>query len=157
MSRYRNSELLHCGGFRVIQSGAADNSDGLRFVLHAHQPKSGWHNAGRPWRCPSGLYASSKGCADLGLRAASLTGSITVAAMSGRLRATLPTTADAGQLPDALAEDLAVGQALQVGQLWLRLAEHRRWAPLAGPESLRPLLAQLSRDSLVGQGKGHAF
>ncbi len=84
---------------------------------------------------------------DLGLRAASLTGSITAAAMAGRLRATLPTTvpttADAGPRPDAPAEDLAVGQALQLGQLWLRLAEHRSWTPLADAASLRPLLDQL--------------
>ena len=80
---------------------------------------------------------------DLGLRAAGLTGSITIAAMSGRLRATLPTTTEDAPLPEALAKDLGVVQALQLGRLWLRLAEHRTWTPLADAASLKPLLAQL--------------
>ena len=72
---------------------------------------------------------------DLGLREAGLTGSVTAAAMSDRLRRALPATisaaAVAGSAPGAAAEDLAVAQALQFGRLWQRLAEHRTWTPLA--------------------------
>jgi len=81
--------------------------------------------------------------ADLGLRQAGLTGSVTAAAMSGRLKATLPSTLDAGDQPHTLAEDLAIDQALQFARLWRRLAELRSWAPLNDTESLTHLLAQL--------------
>ncbi len=84
---------------------------------------------------------------DLGLRQAGLTGSVTAAAMGGRLQATLPSTLD-GQsssqnTPHTLAEDLAIDQALEFARLWRRLAELRSWAPLNDTESLIKLLAQL--------------
>ena len=75
---------------------------------------------------------------DLGLRAASTRGSLTAAAMSGQPRAVLLTTMEDGPSPEALAEDLAIGQALQLGQLRRRLGEHRGWTPLADTASLRP-------------------
>lgn len=108
-------------------------AEGLRARL-ALREAAGWlaHQHGA-WVHPT----------DLGLRAASMTGSLTAAAMSGRLRAVLPTTMEDGSSPEALAEDLAIGQALQLGQLWRRLAEHRSWTPLGDAASLGPVLAQL--------------
>ncbi len=108
-------------------------AEGLRARL-ALREAAGWlaHQHGA-WVHPT----------DLGLRAASMTSSLTVAAMSGRLRAVLPTTMGDGPSPAALAEDLAISQALQVGQLWRRLAEHRGWTPLGDAASLHLLLAQL--------------
>jgi hypothetical protein len=92
-------------------------------------------------------YASWVHPTDLGLREAGLTGSVTAAAMSGRLRRALPATtaaaATTGTTPDAAAEDHAVAEALQLGRCWRRLAEHRSWSPLADAASLRPLLGQL--------------
>ena len=81
-------------------------AEGLRARL-ALREAAGWlaHQHGT-WVHPT----------DLGLREAGLTGSVTAAAMSGRLRRALPvTTADkvAGTTPDAVAEDHAVAEALQ--------------------------------------------
>lgn len=108
-------------------------AEGLRARL-ALREAAGWlaHQHGT-WVHPT----------DLGLRAASMTGSLTAAAMSGRLRAVLPATMEDGPSPEALAEDLAIGQALQLGQLWRRLAEHRSWTPLGDAASLGPVLTQL--------------
>ena len=80
-------------------------ADGLRARL-ALREAAGWL---------AHQYAAWVHSADLGLRAAGLTSSITIAAMSGRLRATLPTTTEDAPLPEALAEDLGVVQALQLG------------------------------------------
>jgi len=85
---------------------------------------------------------------DLGLRAAGLTGSITAASVSGRLRAALPTTMRSGPdsgggAPDGLAEDAAVAQALRFARLWRRLAEHRSRTPLDDAAALRSLLGEL--------------
>lgn len=84
---------------------------------------------------------------DLGLRAAFMTGPITVAALSDRLRAALPSTLGEGPPPDVVAEDLAVGQALRLAQLWKRLADQRSWTPLADAAALRVLLTPLGSDA----------
>ncbi len=94
---------------------------------------------------------------DLGLREAGLTGSLIAAAMAGRLRDALPATTHAGAaaadaMASAVAEDRAIAQALQLGRLWRRLAEHRSWAPLAETASLRQLLAQLGDHAQTEDG-----
>ena len=108
-------------------------AEGLRARL-ALREAAGWlaHQYGA-WVHPT----------DLGLRAAFMTGPIAVAALSDRLRTALPSTLGEGPPPEVLAEDLAVGQALHLAQLWKRLAEQRSWTPLADAAALRPLLAQL--------------
>jgi hypothetical protein len=80
---------------------------------------------------------------DLGLREAGLTGSITAAAMSGRVRAALPSTMEGYATPQTLAEDLTIAQALQFARLWQRLAERPNWAPLTDAAAFVKLLAQL--------------
>ena len=70
-----------------------------------------------------------------------------MAALSGRLRAALPSTLGEGPPPKAMAEDLAVDQALHLAQLWKRLAEQRSWTPLADAVALHLLLAPLGRDA----------
>lgn len=91
-------------------------AEGLRARV-ALREAAGWlaHQHG-PWVHPT----------DLGLRAAFMTGPITVAALSDRLRAALPSTLGEGPPPEILAEDVAVGQALHLAQLWTRLAEHQQ-------------------------------
>jgi len=108
-------------------------AEGLRARL-ALREAAGWlaHQHGA-WVHPT----------DLGLRAAFMTGPITVAALSDRLRAALPSTLGEGPPPEALAEDLAVGQALHLAQLWKRLAEQRSWTPLADAAALHLLLTPL--------------
>lgn len=130
-------------------------AEGLRARL-ALREAAGWlAHQHRTWVHP----------VDLGLREAGLTGSVTAAAMSGRLRAALPSTLDGpmraaapihkawpegrAEAPaERLAEDPAIAQALQFGRLWLRLAEHRSWAPLAGTETFCQLLVQLGQHGL---------
>jgi len=116
-----------------IEASAPAVAEGLRARV-ALREAAGWlaHQHGA-WVHPT----------DLGLRAAFMTGSITVAALSGRQRAALPSTLGEGPPPEVLAEDLAVGQALHLAQLWKRLAEQRSWTPLADAAAVRPLLAQL--------------
>jgi hypothetical protein len=119
-----------------LACAAPDAAEGLRARL-ALREAAGWlaHQRGT-WIHPT----------DLGLREAGLTGSVTAAIMSGRLRRALPvTTADnvAGTTPDAVAEDHAVAEALQFARWWRRLAEHRSWSPLTDPPALRHLLTQL--------------
>jgi hypothetical protein len=113
-------------------------ADGLRARL-ALREAAGWlaHQHGT-WVHP----------VDLGLRDAGLTGSVTAASMRGRLRTVLPSTlgeparaAAAAAAP--AAEDTAIALALQFARLWLRLAEHRSWAPLADPTAFTELLATL--------------
>ncbi len=114
-----------------------DVAEGLRARL-ALREAAGWlaHQYGS-WVHPT----------DLGLREAGLTGSVTAAAMSGRLRRALPATTAAtvaaGTPAGTAAEDHAVAQALQFGRWWRRLTEHRTWSPLADAVSLRQLLGQL--------------
>ena len=120
-----------------LEAVPPDLAQGLRARL-ALREAGGWlaHQHGT-WVHPT----------DLGLRAAGLTGSVTAAAMSGRLRRALPATTEAatpaGGASAPVAEDLAIAQTLQLGTWWRRLAEHRTWAPLADPPALRRLLAQL--------------
>ena len=108
-------------------------AEGLRRRL-ALREAAGWLAHQGAWIHPT----------DLALREAGLTGSYTAAAIAGRLRSALPTTSDTGP-PDLVADDLAVSCALQLGRLWLRLAERRTWAPLASPEALRQTLGQLGQ------------
>ena len=136
-----------------LAAAPPDVADGLRARL-ALREAAGWlaHQHGA-WVHPT----------DLGLREAGLTGSLTAAAMSGRLRAALPATLAPAPAPRrrsaggrrgggprrpgtgraGLAEDRAVADALRLGRLWRRLAEQRGWAPLADADTLRQLLAQL--------------
>lgn len=120
-----------------LDGAPPDLAGGLRARL-ALREAAGWlaHQHGT-WVHPT----------DLGLRDAGLTGSVTAAAMSGRLHRALPaTTATAtatGTAPAPVAEDLAIAQALQLGRWWRRLAEHRTWSPLAAAPALRQILAQL--------------
>ncbi len=116
-----------------LDSAAPDLAEGLRARL-ALREAAGWlaHQHGS-WVHPT----------DLGLREAGLTGSVTAAALSGRLRRALPATTAAATPPEAVAQDLAVAQALRFGRWWRRLAEHHTWSPLADAASLRPLLGQL--------------
>jgi hypothetical protein len=108
-------------------------ADGLRGRL-ALREAAGWlaHRYGT-WVHPT----------DLGLREAGLTGSVTAAAMGGRLRAILPATLDNQAPPERLAEDQGIAQALHLGRLWLRLARNSSWTPLADAASLAALLGQL--------------
>ena len=66
---------------------------------------------------------------DLALRDANLTGSYTLAALTGRLREAAPwsTAADAGE---AVADDHLVAQALAYARHWRRLAELATLRPL---------------------------
>ena len=120
-----------------LACASADVAEGLRARL-ALREAAGWlaHQHGT-WVHPT----------DLGLREAGLTGSVTAAAMSGRLRRTLPSTAAeavaAGAAGVDVADDADVAQALQLGRWWRRLAEHRTWSPLADAGSLRGLLRQM--------------
>jgi hypothetical protein len=113
-------------------------ADGLRARL-ALREAAGWlaHQHGT-WVHP----------VDLGLRDAGLTGSVTAASMRGRLRTVLPSTLGEPARTEAAvaapaAEDTAIALALQFARLWLRLAEHRSWAPLADPTAFTELLATL--------------
>jgi hypothetical protein len=77
---------------------------------------------------------------DLALRQAGLTGSYSVAAMTGRLKHTAPwTTADGTH---EIADDHLVGNALAYARQWRRLAE-LIVQPLASLESLATPLSQL--------------
>ena len=116
-----------------LEASAPDVAEGLRARL-ALREAAGWlaHQHGA-WVHPT----------DLGLRAAFMTGSITVAALSDRLHTALPSTLGEGPPPEIVAEDLAVGQALHLAQLWMRLAEQRSWKPLSDPAALCLLLASL--------------
>jgi HTH DNA binding domain len=108
-------------------------AEGLRRRL-ALREAAGWLAHQGAWVHPT----------DLALREAGLTGSYTAAAITGRLRSALPATSDAGPL-DHVADDLAVSCALQLGRLWLRLAERRTWAPLASADALRQTLGPLGQ------------
>src|SRR5689334_15011760 len=108
-------------------------AEGLRRRL-ALREAAGWLAHQGAWVHPT----------DLALREAGLTGSYTAAAITGRLRSALPETIDAGP-PDAVADDLAVSDAFQLGRLWLRLAERRTWTPLASADALRQTLGQLGQ------------
>lgn len=115
-----------------LDRAAPELAEGLRARI-ALREAAGWlaHQHGT-WVHPT----------DLGLREAGLTGSITAASMSGRLRQALPASTAAGA-PDAVAEDAAVALALQLGRWWQRLAGHRTWSPLADASSLRQLVSEL--------------
>ena len=79
---------------------------------------------------------------DLALREAHLTGSYTLAALTGQLRAAAPwTTADGGG--GAVADDHLVADALAYARQWRRLAELATWLPLRSLESLTGPLSQL--------------
>jgi hypothetical protein len=79
---------------------------------------------------------------DLALRDAGLTGSYTLAAMTGRLRREAPwTTADSAG--EGVADDHLVAQALAFARKWRRLAELATWQPLKSPETLTGPLSQL--------------
>jgi hypothetical protein len=108
-------------------------ADGLRGRL-ALREAAGWlaHQYGT-WVHPT----------DLGLREAGLTGSVTAAAMGGRLRATLPATLDNRAPPERLAEDQGVARSLCLSRLWLRLAGSGHWTPLSDAAALGALLGQL--------------
>ncbi len=79
---------------------------------------------------------------DLALREAHLTGSYTLAALTGQLRVAAPwTTADGGG--GAVADDHLVADALAYARQWRRLAELATWLPLRSLESLTGPLSQL--------------
>ena len=79
---------------------------------------------------------------DLALREANLTGSYTLAALTGQLREAAPwTTADGGG--GAVADDHLVADALAYARQWRRLAELATWLPLRSLESSDGPLSQL--------------
>jgi hypothetical protein len=72
---------------------------------------------------------------DLALRDAGLTGSYTLAALTGRLRREAPwTTADSAA--EGVADDHLVAQGLAFARHWRRLAELATWQPLESVETL---------------------
>ena len=79
---------------------------------------------------------------DLALREANLTGSYTLAALTGQLREAAPWTTAAGE-GGAVADDHLVADALAYARQWRRLAELATWQPLRSVESLTGPLSQL--------------
>jgi HTH DNA binding domain len=79
---------------------------------------------------------------DLALREAGLTGSYTIAAMTGRLKKAAPWTTEEGE-EGAVADDHLVANALAYARLWRRLAELASLQPLQSLDMLVPALAQL--------------
>ena len=79
---------------------------------------------------------------DLALREAGLTGSYSIAAMTGRLKAVAPwTTTEGGE--EVVIDDHLVANALAFARQWRRLAELSSWQPLKSVEVLSSPLTQL--------------
>jgi hypothetical protein len=126
---------------RLEASAAAASpavAEGLRARV-AYREAAGWLAHAHTWIHPR----------DLALREAGLTGSYAVAALAGRLDATLPTMTKGGSAPEVVPSDQMVGAALRLARLWRRLAEHRTWRPVADVAAVRGTLDSLGWPATV--------
>ncbi len=89
---------------------------------------------------------------DLALREAGLTGSYTLAVLTGRTAREMPHSSAVAGRPAAaehVPQDWAVAQALHYARLWRRLAAAATWRrPLRRPAALGEALAQLGASAL---------
>jgi HTH DNA binding domain len=155
LNRLEDDALPHHGA-----SGHAPSADALLIPLARAQDAVARLEAGvaaAPDDVAAGLRArlallEAAGCLahrgppvhphDLALRDAGLTGSYTLAAMTGRLKREAPWTTEEGA-EDGAADDHLVSNALAYARHWRRLAELATVQPLVSAESLAALLAQL--------------
>ncbi|HXA15081.1 MAG TPA: helix-turn-helix domain-containing protein [Opitutaceae bacterium] len=97
---------------------------------------AGWLRCSHVWIHPR----------DLALRDSALTGSY--AAAGDRLQSALPSTVGKESEFQVPPSDVIVNNALQLARLWRRIAELRRWRPLADSDSLREALRSLGHAPL---------